>query len=312
MGITICKDCGKIISTDAKSCVNCGASVKKNPAMEEYRYIIKNLKNFDYNQKARLKERLLELKKDPEFKIEREQAMVKQDKKDGIWVSSAVTVILLTIIFYCISECNNSRKIIDESTEKLVKNEVLAKEDVETIQYQIKSSIYENNNTRIRYKVVVKDDATKDELLECMKSINQKNTEKIKPFVAEFYTQDMNISGICFASGEFINNEYDVNVLIDMTSNMTNIDKNIIGKWHMYGSDILVIYEEAGRCFSDFYENGALTGNDCELEKISINGNTAYTHKIKDEWSETYEITPDGVIIIDATGNRGYLMPNAN
>jgi len=312
MSLTICRDCGKTLSTDAKMCPNCGASKKNYSTLEERRLIVEHWEDFDPSQRKRLKERLLELREEENKLAELKK---KGNKKDKIWLICGAALFAFSILYVTVEHCSASMdNQIDKHDEflKIKQNKETKIEETKVKkEYSIEFSEFENNRTRIKYTIVVDEAFKEDKLNSILQDINKNNKIDVKNFVADFYTPEMDTSGTPYATGSLINNKYDLQILIDKSAIVPKDGKKYIGKWNMYGSSIFVIYEESGRYYSDFAEDGVLCGDATELLKTSYNGHVAYTHKIKDEFSETYEIVPSGVYTIDAYGNKGNLFPNA-
>ena len=93
-------------------------------------------------------------------------------------------------------------------------------------------------------------------------------------------------------------------------------NKVIIGKWIVFespsqGTSLFVIYEENGKYYADYINNGIWSNDPYELIKTQINGNLGFKPVVVDEWSETYEIRENGVYAKNIDGTGGLLLYNA-
>ncbi len=132
MAITICRDCGKIISTNAEMCANCGAPYTKYAPLDEYQYVTAHLDEFDFTERIRLEERMEELAKDDKVKElietqklevlriqeerikkakeEKEILKAKGRKRDMLWLSCSILICFVIFVLLLYNECSSGNR----------------------------------------------------------------------------------------------------------------------------------------------------------------------------------------------------------
>lgn len=120
MAITICRNCGKIVSTDANFCSKCGVPNHEYAPIEEYQYIVMHINEFEPSIRTRLEARLSDLEECEDVKVmlkkQKELAEIqlrqledaknaelaelkkKMRKKDAIWLIATGVIIFVPIL----------------------------------------------------------------------------------------------------------------------------------------------------------------------------------------------------------------------
>lgn len=331
MALTICKECGKVVSTNATVCANCGAPITIQAPKDEYVFIKENLQNYDALEKENLQKRLLELIEDAEVKKiisieeeiekERQQKMVElaiqhqreEIKKTFIQVATLISVLsciflIPLIIAYCSSRHQHTEQTTVSNSEEVTKNNVSELDFIPEYNVDSKKDI----GGKIEFIITLSREYSKDILEHILKQVI--TDSGLEYGQAKFYVEGRSHDCNPYATSYLLSGGSGTQIIESIPEKELSEGKEgkvyetdrpgttVIAEYVVGGDYRGVIYEKKGKYYCQDYGYGKWD-KAYEMKKTTARGYPAYEYKNQRDQGGYYILKDNEVI---SCGDDGY------